>query len=73
MRWYVAYPLSLRHLEEMMVERGVAVDHSTIVVESVQNLGGDGWQCRLVLDDPDEMTRISTVRSEVLTGKIDGP
>lgn len=29
-RWYVAYPLSLRQLEEMMVERGVAVDHSTI-------------------------------------------
>ena len=29
-RWYVAYPLSLRHLEEMMAERGVAIDHSTI-------------------------------------------
>jgi transposase-like protein len=29
-RWYVAYPLSLRHLEEMMAERGVMVDHSTI-------------------------------------------
>ena len=24
-RWYVAYPLSLRHLEEMMVERAVVV------------------------------------------------
>ncbi len=30
MRWYVAYPLSLRHLEQMMAERNVAVDHSTI-------------------------------------------
>jgi putative transposase len=29
-RWYVAYPLSLRNLEEMMHERGVRVDHSTI-------------------------------------------
>ncbi len=29
-RWYVAYPLSLRHLEEVMAERGVRVDHSTI-------------------------------------------
>lgn len=29
-RWYAAYPLSLRHLEEMMAERGVAVDHSTV-------------------------------------------
>lgn len=29
-RWYAAYPLSYRHLEEMMEERGVFVDHSTI-------------------------------------------
>lgn len=29
-RWYVAYPLSLRHIEEMMHERGVSVDHTTI-------------------------------------------
>jgi len=29
-RWYVAYPLSLRHLEEMMQERDVLVDHSTV-------------------------------------------
>ena len=29
-RWYAAYPLSSRHLEEMMEERGVTVDHSTV-------------------------------------------
>jgi transposase-like protein len=29
-RWYLADPLSYRQLEEMMQERGVAVDHSTI-------------------------------------------
>jgi putative transposase len=29
-RWYVAYPLSLRHLEEMMAERGISVDHATL-------------------------------------------
>src|SRR5450631_2504531 len=29
-RWYVAYALSLRNLEEMMQERGLFVDHSTI-------------------------------------------
>ncbi len=28
-RWYVAYPLSLRHIEERMQERGVFVDHVT--------------------------------------------
>lgn len=26
-RWYVAYPLSYRHVEELMEERGVSVDH----------------------------------------------
>ncbi|PIO44456.1 IS6 family transposase [Phyllobacterium zundukense] len=29
-RWYLAYNLSLRDLEEMMAERGIAVDHTTI-------------------------------------------
>ncbi|MGF6917842.1 transposase-like protein [Paraburkholderia sp. 40] len=28
-RWYVAYPLSLRHLEDMLAERGVWVDQLT--------------------------------------------
>ncbi|HEX6825464.1 MAG TPA: IS6 family transposase, partial [Nitrospiraceae bacterium] len=29
-RWYVAYPLSYRHVEELMEERGVPIDHATI-------------------------------------------
>jgi len=29
-RWYLAYPLSYRHVEELMQERGVSVDHSTV-------------------------------------------
>jgi putative transposase len=29
-RWYLAYPLSYRILEEMMTERGLAVDHTNI-------------------------------------------
>ncbi|MDE9495923.1 transposase, partial [Xenorhabdus bovienii] len=29
-RWYLAYALSLRNLEEMMAERGIGVDHSTL-------------------------------------------
>jgi putative transposase len=28
-RWYMAYPISYRLLEEMMDERGVRVDHSS--------------------------------------------
>lgn len=30
LRWYLAYPLSTRHVEELMEERGVEVDHSTV-------------------------------------------
>jgi transposase-like protein len=29
-RWYLAYNLGLRNLEEMMAERGISVDHATI-------------------------------------------
>ncbi|WP_434961386.1 hypothetical protein [Labrys sp. La1] len=29
-RWYLTYGLSLRDLKEMMAERGISVDHSTI-------------------------------------------
>jgi len=29
-RWYLAYSLSLRNLEEMMAERGFEVDHSSV-------------------------------------------
>ena len=29
-RWYVEYPLSYRHVEELLEERGVPIDHATI-------------------------------------------
>ena len=29
-RWYVAYPISYRQLEEMMGERRATVDHSSL-------------------------------------------
>jgi len=38
-RWYLAYLLSLRNLEEMMAERVIIVDHSTL----------HRWVIRLVL------------------------
>jgi transposase-like protein len=34
-QWYLRYPLSYRNLEEMMLERGLTVDHTT-VYRSVQ-------------------------------------
>jgi len=42
-RWYVvAYPLSLRHIEEMMQERGVFVDHATVHRWAIKMLPGAG-------------------------------
>lgn len=29
-RWYVSYPLSYRHVEELMEERGIKLDHATV-------------------------------------------
>ena len=45
-RWYVAYPLSLRHIEEMMAERGVNVDHATIHRWALKMLPILAWVCR---------------------------
>ena len=39
-RWYAAYPLSFRNIEEMMAERGVFVDHSTLHRWSIKMLSG---------------------------------
>jgi putative transposase len=37
-RWYAAYPLSYRNLEEMMHERGVHIDHSSVSRWAIQFL-----------------------------------
>jgi putative transposase len=37
-RWYAAYSLSFRNIEEMMAERGVFVDHSTLHRWSIKML-----------------------------------
>ena len=46
-RWYLAYGLSLRDLKEMMAERGISIDHSTIhrwVVHFSVNVGAKPGQ-----------------------------
>lgn len=53
-RWYVAYPLSLRHLEEMMAERGISVDHSTVHRWAIKRrtrpmLGFSNFRCARIL------------------------
>jgi putative transposase len=36
-RWYMAYPLSYRHVEELMQERGVTPDRQTLA-EAIDTL-----------------------------------
>jgi len=36
-RWYVAYPLSYRHVEALLEERGVPIDHATLQRGVVQD------------------------------------
>ena len=38
-RWCIAYGLSVRNLEEMMAERGIEVDHSTVHRWAVRWIG----------------------------------
>jgi putative transposase len=33
-RWYLADPLSYRQVEELVQERGVTIDHATIIAGS---------------------------------------
>jgi hypothetical protein len=62
-RWYLAYNLRLRNLEEMMAERGIAVDHSTIhrwiVRYSPELLEGFNLRKRAVSLNGTSMRRIS--------------
>ncbi len=54
-RWYLAYNLSLRNLEEMMAERGISVDHATI----------HRWVIRY---SPERLERFNS-RKRAVTGK----
>lgn len=47
-RWYLSYTLSYRNIEEMMLERGIVVDHSTLnrwgIVASEENYIPSGYK-----------------------------
>ena len=56
-RWYCRYPISYRDLEEMLAERGISVDHTTIYrwvqcyapeMEKRLRWSRPGWWCRFV-------------------------
>jgi hypothetical protein len=49
-RWYLKYALSYRNLEEMMAERGVKVDHTTImrwVHQYSPEIEKKGFRCKI--------------------------
>src|SRR5215467_11300820 len=52
-RWYLRYCLTLRDLEELMAERGLGVDHSTI----------GRWVLRTLLSFPSEFVGTSALRT----------
>jgi transposase, IS6 family len=57
-RWYLRYSLSYRDLEEMMLERGVKVDHTTIY-RWVQAYGPElDKRCRLYLKPTNDSWRV---------------
>src|SRR5258706_13446442 len=57
-RWYLRYPLSNRDLEEMMLERGLHVDHTTIY-RRVQRYAPELEQsCRLYLKATTDSWRV---------------
>ena len=48
-RWYCRYGISYRDLEQMMGERGVLVDHSTIYPMGSEICAGDGEAAALAV------------------------
>ncbi len=53
-RWYAAYPQRLRHLEQVMAERGFSVGHSTLHRWAIERrtrpmLGFSNFRCARIL------------------------
>ncbi len=64
-RWYLRYPLSYRNLEEMMLERGLTVDHTT-VYRSVQAYAPElDKRCRAYLQPTNDEGRVDETYIEV--------
>lgn len=60
-RWYLRYPLSYRDLEEMMAERRLSVDHTTIY-RWVQRYAPElDWRCRPHLKVTTDSWRVDRV------------
>jgi len=74
-RWYLRYALSSRDLEEMMLERGLHVDHTTIyrwVQRSVPELEKRCWPHLKATNDSWRVDEISIKIKKVWLSLIGG-
>ena len=60
-RWYLKYPLSYRNLKEMMIERGIQVDYSTIMRWVHQCSFEIGKKIRRDLRSPNDSWRVDEI------------
>ena len=58
-RWYLAYNLSLRNLEEMMAERGISVDHATFI-DGLCAIRPNCWSGSIGASEPSPANGMST-------------
>ncbi len=63
-RWYLRYALSYRDLEEMMLERGLSVDHTTIYRLSF-SATLPNWRNAAGLTSMPPMTRGESMRTSI--------
>ena len=74
-RWYCLYPISYRQLEEMMCDRGVEVDHSTLS-RWVQKYAPElDKRCRSYLKPTNDSWRVDEtyIKAECRRGKLPPP
>jgi transposase-like protein len=66
-RWYLRYPLSYRQIEEMMQERGLSIDHTTIY-RWVQYYAPElEKRCRLYVKETTDSWRVDETYIKVKT------
>ena len=58
--WYLRYTLSYRDVEELLRERGVAVDHTTVFRQpcsETSDIGGSHWRLPQAQAKPSGLTQ----------------
>ena len=64
-RWYLRYPLSYRNLSEIMLERGLTVDHTTVYRWVLAYAPELDQRCRAYLEATNDSWRVDETYIEV--------